>query len=90
MGDLSQRLEALLSARSRACASVNMQTREFLCGLPLAFQVLSNAFRAERVVDVRIDGVMMIVLIPVMVIMVHIEPAHACTKVVAKFARRDI
>ena len=67
-----------------------MQTQAFLCGLPLAFQVLSNAFRAERVVDVWIDGVMMIVLIPMMVIMIHIEPAHACTKVVAKFARRDI
>ena len=67
-----------------------MKTRAFLCGLPLAFQVLSNAFRAERVIDVWIDGVMMIVLIPVMVIMVHIESAHACTKGVAKFARRDV
>ena len=80
----------LLSTRSWACASVNMQTQAFLCGLPLAFQVLSNAFWAERVVDVWIDGVMMIVVFPVVVIMVHIEPAHACTKVVAKFARRDI
>ena len=52
--------------------------------------MLSNAFWAERVVDVWIDGVMMIVLFPVMVIMIHIEPAHACTKVVAKFARRNI
>ena len=69
--------------------SVNMQTPAFLYGLPSAFQVLSDAFRAERVVDVWIDGVMMIVLIPVMVIMIHVEPAHARTKGVAKFARRD-
>ena len=67
-----------------------MQTQAFLCGLQLAFQVLSNAFWAERVVDVWIDGVMMIVVSPVVVIMVHIEPAHACTKVVAKLASRDI
>ena len=79
-----------MSTRSWACALVNMQTQAFLCGLLLAFQVLSNAFRAERVVDVWIDGVMMIVLIPMMVIMIHIEPTHACTKVVAKFACRYV
>ena len=67
-----------------------MQTPAFLYGLPSAFQVLSDAFRTERVGDVRIDGVIMIVLTPVMVIMIHIEPAHARTKGVAKFARRDV